>query len=70
MTFLVKGTSVFVNRILDLKTLWSSWKRPNTNGDKGDPVYLDFQKIFGKISDQRLSNELGSHRIRGKVVQE
>lgn len=44
----------FVKRSLGLTALWSSWKRPDAHGDPADPVYLDFQKAFSKIPDQRL----------------
>ncbi|CAM4470707.1 unnamed protein product [Lepidochelys olivacea] len=40
----------------------------NKHVDKGDPVYLDFQKAFDKVLHQRLVCKLSCHGIRGKIL--
>lgn len=52
-----KATMAFAKVSLHLTAVESSWKKSGACGDKGDPVdpaYLNIQKAFGKIPNQRL----------------
>jgi len=38
-------------------------------GDSVDVIYLDFTKVFDKVSHRQLAQVLKAHGIRGKILQ-
>ncbi|CAM4389985.1 unnamed protein product [Caretta caretta] len=68
---LCKSQHGFCKRRACLTNLLEFFEGVNKHVDKGDPVdtvYLDFQKAFDKVPQQRLLHKLSGHGIRGKIV--
>ena len=54
--------------VTQLLEVIEEWYEVLDNGGCVDAVYLDFQKAFDTVPNQRLLNKLHSYGIRGKIL--